>query len=221
MLTLLRAAFDLEPPFCNTWFVTKPKRPYHHGDLRSALLRAAEAALQGGAGDDLSLRELSRGLGVSNTAPRRHFPSKQALLNALAVDGFERLAGALNRAAADAEPGFDAQLTTLARAYVRWALKHSALIRLMFAAKHQSNPPGELLEASQAALSTVPSMILAGQAAGVAVAGDPYRLSLPIMAAAEGLIAISDHGKFHGIPVERLVGEVVQQIIVGLRPRSS
>ncbi len=206
---------------CNTVGVTKPKRPYHHGDLRSALLRAAEAALQGGSGDDLSLRELSRGLGVSNTAPRRHFPSKQALLDALAVDGFERLAAALHRAVAEAEPNFDAQLTTLARAYVRWALKHSALIRIMFAAKHQPNPPAELLEASHAALSTGPSMILAGQASGAAVAGDPHRLALPIMAAAEGLIAIADHGKFHGIPVERLVGEVVQQIIVGLRPRSS
>jgi len=205
---------------CNTLVVTKPKRPYHHGDLRSALLRAAEEALQAGSSDTLSLRELSRGLGVSNTAPRRHFPSKQALLDALAVDGFERLGAALNRAVAEAEPAFDAQLTALARAYVRWALKHPALIRLMFAAKHHPDAPAKLLEVSRSALSTGPSMILAGQAAGAAVAGDPHRLALPIMAAAEGLIAISDNGKFHGVPVERLVVEVVQQIIVGLRPRS-
>src|SRR5918995_4141085 len=69
--------------------VTATARPYHHGSLRPALLTAAERALA--RGGDLSLRGLAREIGVSHAAPRRHFPDKQALLDALAQDGFERL----------------------------------------------------------------------------------------------------------------------------------
>ena len=61
-------------------------RTYHHGNLRSVLLARAEEALN--AGEDLSLRELARRAGVSHAAPRRHFADKQALLDALAEDGF-------------------------------------------------------------------------------------------------------------------------------------
>ena len=73
-------------------------RPYHHGHLREALLRAAEKALEMGGAPSISLRELSRELGVSHTSPRRHFAGKQALLDALALRGFERFDETLSRA---------------------------------------------------------------------------------------------------------------------------
>ncbi|MBW3550170.1 MAG: lipid IV(A) 3-deoxy-D-manno-octulosonic acid transferase [Proteobacteria bacterium] len=57
-------------------------RPYHHGNLRSALMEAAERALERGGVQALSLRELAREIGVSHAAPRRHFPDRQALLDA-------------------------------------------------------------------------------------------------------------------------------------------
>src|SRR4029077_19283475 len=78
-------------------------RPYHHGTLRSTLLAAAERTLAEGGVPALSLRELARQVGVSHAAPRRHFPHKQALLDALAEDGFERLGTAL-RDASEAAP---------------------------------------------------------------------------------------------------------------------
>src|SRR5918998_6710951 len=74
-------------------------RPYHHGSLRRALLERAEEALADGGSQRLSLRELARDIGVSHAAPRRHFADKQALLDALALDGFERLGDALRAAA--------------------------------------------------------------------------------------------------------------------------
>ena len=67
------------------------ERPYHHGNLRSALLAAAERTVRERGVQDLSLRELAREIGVSHGAPRRHFPDRQALLDALAESGFERL----------------------------------------------------------------------------------------------------------------------------------
>ena len=195
------------------------KRPYHHGDLRSALLDAAERALESDDSEGLSLRELSRELGVSNTAPRRHFANKQALLDALALEGFERLGAALNRAVADRRQDFDTRMIKLARAYVRWAMKHSALIRLMFAAKHHIDAPPALIAASNRALAAGPSTIKDGQTSGAVVQGDPLRLALVVFSAAEGLIAISANGEFGGIPIDNLVVEIVERIIVGIRPR--
>ncbi len=64
------------------------ERPYHHGNLRTALLAQAEKTVRERGVQDLSLRELAREVGVSHGAPRRHFPDRQALLNALAESGF-------------------------------------------------------------------------------------------------------------------------------------
>src|SRR5215207_7099976 len=75
-----------------------PARPYHHGNLRAELLEAAERTLDERGTGSLSLRGLARELGVSHGAPRRHFADKQALLDALAEDGFERLGRELARA---------------------------------------------------------------------------------------------------------------------------
>lgn len=95
---------------------------YHHGDLRPALLRAAEEMLEKGGPGALSLRELARRAGVSHNAPYRHFTDRQALLAALATDGFRRLGEALATASG----------RQMGEAYVRFALDHPQLFRLMF-----------------------------------------------------------------------------------------
>jgi AcrR family transcriptional regulator len=196
----------------------KPARPYHHGNLHEALLRAAEEALETSGAQSISLRELSRELGVSHTSPRRHFADKQALLDALATRGFERFELALSRAVKSRE-SFQVRVTKLGRAYVGFALKHPMLFALMFEAKHRPNPPPELLQASEKAFRHGPATFAEGQAAGEVVAGDPGRLSLVAFAAWQGLIAIAMNGKFKGISLDALTGEVVDHIITGLRPR--
>lgn len=114
------------------------KAPYHHGDLRSALIEAGLKALETTALADLSLRQLAREVGVSATAVYRHFPDKNALLSALANAGLEQL-GRYQQTAADAGGTGDAFAAT-GRAYVRWALANPALFRLIFACK---DPIGE------------------------------------------------------------------------------
>src|SRR3954451_7013819 len=112
--------------------VTEARR-YHHGNLRSELLVAAERTLcERGAGE-LSLRELARDVGVSHAAPRRHFRDKQALLDALAEDGFERLRRELDEAMGAADGDFGARLAAFAHTYVRFATRNRALLELMFA----------------------------------------------------------------------------------------
>jgi AcrR family transcriptional regulator len=96
---------------------------YHHGDLRAAILEAAGRMIEKEGLKGLSVREAARRAGVSHNAPYRHFPDREALLAALAAEGFSRLTRALeNRSGRE-----------LAEAYVGFALEQPQRFRLMFA----------------------------------------------------------------------------------------
>jgi AcrR family transcriptional regulator len=191
-------------------------RPYHHGNLRQALLGAAEVALEERGVQHLSLRELSRELGVSHASPQRHFATKQDLLDALAIMGFERLSSVVAKAAEARNQDFNARLTKAAFAYVGFALKHPALFALMFEAKRRAGMLPELRTALMTAYSHIPKVLKEGQEAGKIVAGDPDRLALTIGAALHGLVAISIDGKVKGAPLKAIVPETVQHVLKGL-----
>jgi AcrR family transcriptional regulator len=109
----------------------RPKAPYHHGDLRRALLEEAVRTIQDDGAPALTLRAVGARLGVSRTALYRHFADKSALLNAVSEEGFRRLGDALERAWADAGggiPGFE----EMGRAYVQFALDNPSHYRVMF-----------------------------------------------------------------------------------------
>ncbi len=194
-------------------------KPYHHGNLREALLRAGERALEIGGPRELSLRELSRELGVSHTAPRRHFADKQQLLDALAVEGFEQLGVVLKEAVGDSSGKFMTRMAKFSRAYVAFAMARPALVDLMFTSKHRPDAPQELLETASRSFSPLPRMIEDGQKANEVIDGDPSMLGIVMFAALVGIIELSDDGKFKGQPVDTMVGEFVERIILGLRPR--
>lgn len=105
-------------------------RTYHHGDLRSALVEAGLRALETTEIGDISLRQIARDVGVSATAVYRHFPDKRALLTALAGAGIDKLGEAQAQAAESA--GATSAFGATGRAYVRFALAHPALFRLIF-----------------------------------------------------------------------------------------
>ena len=199
--------------------MTGDHRPYHHGNLREALLEAAEALLEVEGVQGLSLRELGRGLGVSHTAAQRHFADRQALLDTLAERGFARLGAALGEAAADSGQGFDERLKRVARAHVGFALRHPALSRWMFEAKTRPDAPPSLLTAADSAMSHTFGVFRDGQAAGAVVEGHPEHLGLAGYAAMQGLVALATGGRFKGEPLDALVDGVIERIILGLRPR--
>lgn len=107
------------------------KAQYHHGDMRAALVEAGLRALETSDFADISLRQLAREVGVSATAVYRHFPDKQALLQALGQEGMEML-GRAQQAAAEAAGPESSGFAATGRAYVRFALAHPALFRLVF-----------------------------------------------------------------------------------------
>ncbi|HQV04853.1 MULTISPECIES: TetR/AcrR family transcriptional regulator [unclassified Novosphingobium] len=155
-------------------------RTYHHGDLRAALVEAGLKALETTDFADLSLRHLAREVGVSATAVYRHFPDKQALMQALANAGIEQLGRFQQQAAADSDGSADAFAAT-GRAYVRWALANPALFRLTFS---QCDRAGQTLFGDNLA-----AQLLRQKAAG-ATGGDPeaeQRLMIQAWAVVHGL----------------------------------
>lgn len=112
--------------------MTESSRPYHHPDLRAALLDAASAIVDREGHQKLSLRALAAALGVSATAPQAHFANKQALLTALAEQGFRELRRRLMQCDLRGEP-VDV-VNALAEAYLSFATERPGLFKLMFGA---------------------------------------------------------------------------------------
>ena len=104
-----------------------PTRPYHHGDLRQAVLTAAIAVLGESGPTQLSLRDLARRAGVSHAAPAHHFGDKAGLLTAVAAQGYQLLADTLTAARQRS-----ADFLEVGVAYVRFAVDHRAHFEVMF-----------------------------------------------------------------------------------------
>jgi AcrR family transcriptional regulator len=192
------------------------ERPYHHGNLRTALLAQAEREVREHGVQDLSLRELAREVGVSHGAPRRHFPDRQALLDALAEAGFARLGAELRAAIDGAGEDFQARLQATAAAYVRFATRDAALLELMFAGKHRE-PAGTLHDAANRAFSVMFELIQQGQADGVLEPGEPERVGLVLFATIQGIAALVTGGMVHAEQLDELVADAIAHFLRGSR----
>jgi AcrR family transcriptional regulator len=117
------------------------ERPYHHGDLRGAIVRAALELLSETQSVEFSLRELARRAGVSHNAPYKHFAEKRELLAAVSTAGFERLTKRMSNELAE-HRNARAQLFAMLRAYIRHGVENPALYRLMFGAYLSSPDDG-------------------------------------------------------------------------------
>ena len=124
-------------------------RPYHHGDLRTALLSAALEEIDAVGASRLSLREVARRAGVSHAAPRHHFRDKAGLLTALAADGYRMLAQST------AEAAVTGSLEQVGLAYVRFALAHPAHFAVMFRPDLYDQQDEELVRQRDAAAAVL------------------------------------------------------------------
>ena len=105
----------------------QPARPYHHGDLRPALLRAATEAITQAGPAAMSLRDVARRAGVSHAAAAYHFGDKAGLLTAVAAEGYQILTREL-QAARDTHRSY----AEVGVAYVGFAVRHRAHFEVMY-----------------------------------------------------------------------------------------
>ncbi len=112
--------------------MAKKRERYHHGNLRPALLKAALALIEKRGADGWTLREVARRAGVSHAAPYRHFKSKEALLAAVAEDGFRALVERIDAAHATNTGTPLERLEVEGKVLLEFALEESPRYRIMF-----------------------------------------------------------------------------------------
>jgi AcrR family transcriptional regulator len=209
----------------------KEKRArYHHGDLRRSLIAEALGLVAEQGVAALSLREVARRAGVSQAAPYRHFANKDALVAAVAEEGYRATHRAIRRALATAPSTTVERLQAIGAAYIRYAVDHPAQFRVMFgqevAATHGF---ASCWEAAQANFDELIAEIRAGQAAGSLVGEQPEAAARAVWSALHGLASLLVDGLLarQGLGPDRrhgataLARQVLQAVLEGLlrRPR--
>jgi AcrR family transcriptional regulator len=197
---------------------TRKTRRYHHGDLRAALLIRAEETLKEKGPAALSLRELARELCVSHAAPSRHFKDKQALLDALAQVGFERMSEALAASQATADETFADRLGALARAYVGFATANAELLDLMFSIKHDPEASETLVEASQNMSVLAIRLIEEGQRRGEVRTGPVDTVAVPLFTTLHGFASLAVSGTLSTESTDSDLENVIAYTLRGCAP---
>jgi AcrR family transcriptional regulator len=198
----------------------KPKGSYHHGNLRRALIDAALELIDKEGPTALSLREVARRAGVSSAAPYRHFPSREALLAAVAEEGFRLLNDETRRATA-AHDNAARRLGETGIAYVLYAAAHPSRYNVMLGPELADRTAHPSLEA---AVADATQMLLGAvrdyQEAGWLSSRDPGELLLSAWASVHGLASLITSGHVPVVAsdparVEEIARAVVRSLVPG------
>lgn len=198
-----------------------PQKPYHHGDLRRVLI---DAALQLAAeGADISVREAARRAGVSPGAPFRHFPSRDALMTAVAEEAQRRFRAEID-AALSAAPADDplGQFRALGLAYLRWALQNPEHFEIISTGRYFAHDAAGELSRHNAEIIAMSERLLADAAAqGRLRSSDLKRIQIAGRALVYGFARMQIDGHFPrwGLPadeVEATARGVLDLFIAGI-----
>jgi len=202
-------------------------RPYHHGDLRRALIDAALELVTEEQDWSFSLREVTRRAGVSHNAPYNHFGQKRDLLGAVAAVGFETLRDRLIEATAKIR-ATDKALRSVAQAYVGFAAGNVALYRLMFGPALVGSDgmlPAPAEVAGHQAKAVLEGIIARGARAGLFAvdADDPASLTMATLScwsALHGLTTLVVDARVEAArPLPELVDGLMRFLLDGLHRR--
>ena len=136
------------------------EKPYHHGDLRAALLAAAEAELADKGVEGFSLRSVAKRAGVSHAAPAHHFGDTGGLLTALAAEGFTRFQEMLEEREADATDARD-KAVRAGLGYLEFAVARPTLFRLIFSSVRPDFASADLQSAASRAYTHLVDLVSA------------------------------------------------------------
>ena len=212
------------------------KRRYHHGDLRRAMIDAALRLVETEGAEALTLRAAARLAGVSQAAPYRHFTNKEALLAAVAEEGFRALGAAMRGTATESRSPASGmaerdraleRMRALGLGYVGFAVSHPAHFRVMFGREvaDRSVYPA-LHEAAAKTFRALVEAIAGCQRAGLVRSGEPEELALTAWASVHGISSLLVAGQRAGAlnkPPAELAKIVTRNLLLGLgaRPEKS
>jgi AcrR family transcriptional regulator len=167
----------------------KPDDAYQHGNLREALIQAGLKLLSEGGVEKLSLRAAAQLAGVSHAAPYRHFRDKNALVAAIAEQGYRLLTARMQEEEKRVSNGdLRARLTAIGVGYVAFAIEHPGYFRVIFGGLACADAVTPELEAAGAAsYQVLRGLIDEGVAGGVLRAEDPDELALAAWSLVHGL----------------------------------
>src|SRR5437870_161325 len=200
----------------------RPRRAnrYHHGDLPRALLDAALHIVKTQGTDALTLRAAARLAGVSQAAPYRHFANKEAILAAVAENGFRSLMAAMRRAARAAGDGPLERLRAVGFAYVTFATEHPSHFRVMFGREMADRSAFPALrQIATETFNVVVDAISDCQRAGLVRAEEPPAdLALTAWSSVHGLSALLVNGVLDK-PAAAVAELVTRDLFLGLGRR--
>jgi AcrR family transcriptional regulator len=195
-----------------------PSRPYHHGDLKQALLAEALAQISVNGAQALSLREVARATGVSHTSAYRHFPNKESVLATIAEQGFSTLTDMM-RAASNMHLDDPVEgLLASGIAYVDFAVTFPEHLQVMFGGLITSK--GEypsLLAASLNAFGVLEALVRAGQDLGLIRGSEARVVALAAWAQVHGLALLIASGELGPAPAVTLDHRALAAAIVELQ----
>ncbi|EOQ87768.1 WHG domain protein [Leptospira yanagawae serovar Saopaulo str. Sao Paulo = ATCC 700523] len=178
----------------------KVKKGYHHGNLREAILNESIVWIRKKGVESLSLREIAKKIGVTHSAPNKHFAKKESLLASLIEMGFEQFKQALIEGKKDIIKNPKEAFIGMGVAYVKFANENPEIYRLMFS-NHiddiSAYPACEKagFEAFEVLLSTV--ILL--QDKGIIKKGDPKEISYLIWSFTHGYVMLQLDKRLSGI----------------------
>lgn len=173
----------------------KEKRvaPYHHGNLKEALLETALEVIDTEGLDAITLRDLTQRLGTSRTAVYRHFESKEALILGVIEKGYEQLNLLFTPIFEDRTQSVAERFETMGRVYLNFAIEHPNLYRLLFGEKYRQERE-EVCdykdENRSAGLYALIGLLLEAQEEGIIAQVDPMVQAATVWASIHGLASL-------------------------------
>jgi AcrR family transcriptional regulator len=195
----------------------KARRPYHHGNLRRALIDEALATIHAEGVDGVTLREIGARVGVSRTALYRHFADKRALLTAVATEGFRALRHELITAWEAGGRG-DAAFRSMGVAYVRFAVANPSHYRVMFGGFVDPRPQdADLAAEGEGAFRALVSALSTLQRDGVVRGDDTLLMASHVWALVHGVAMLGiDRQLRDPVDVEALMRYALDRLRTGI-----
>jgi AcrR family transcriptional regulator len=171
------------------------RKPYHHGDLRTALLNASRTLIRKKGLDGFTLREVARRAGVSHNAPYRHFRDRDDLLAAIAEEGFNGLTARVRGAASKGTGPLD-RLRMAGIAYVQFGLDRPEEFNVMFSIVPDPKSHPSAKAAADASFQSLLDLIAECQRAGLLARYDALTAARIAWAQVHGIAELARRRQF-------------------------